>query len=289
LSAINSKLDSAFEAYLVQLQQRGNNLINSFDPSIVGSIIFSPTFNRNQYGTYARNSSWLRLWMEAGGNIVYIINREFLQDFGLESYKFFKASLDYRKHKPLENNSSISFRFSTGIAYPYSKNKILPYEKYFFAGGSNSVRGWRPRRLGPGSYSPFDSTDMRITYRFEQQGEIMIESNLEFRQRIAGILAGAVFLDAGNIWILKNDPNRPGGQFRIDKFYTEIALAGGVGLRLDFSFLVIRFDVGYKLYDPARPAGRRFFLDPNFNNPPFDRSNREIEPWILNIGLGFPF
>ncbi|HEX9651201.1 MAG TPA: BamA/TamA family outer membrane protein [Cyclobacteriaceae bacterium] len=290
LSIINSELDSAFEAYLIQLQQRGNNLINTFDPSIVGSIIFSPTFNINQYGSYTRNSTWLRLWIENGGLIMYEINKRYLETFGLEGYKFVKASLDYRKHRPRENNSSISFRFSTGFAYPYSNNKILPYEKYFFAGGSNSVRGWRPRRLGPGSYTPYDSTDGKITYRFEQQGEVLIESSLEFRQKIAGILAGALFLDAGNIWTIRDDPNRPGSQFKINKFYKEIALAGGAGIRFDFSFLVIRFDLGYKLYDPARPVGRRFFLDPNFNSPPFDRSlNREIEPWILNIGIGFPF
>jgi hypothetical protein len=289
LSVINSVLDSAFEAYLIQLQLRGNNLINTFDPSIVGSIIFSPTFNINQYGNYTRNSSWLRLWIENGGNIIYEVNKRYLETLGLEGYKFFKASLDYRKHRPMENNSSISFRFSTGFAYPYSNNKILPYEKYFFAGGSNSVRGWRPRRLGPGSYTPYDSTDSRITYRFEQQGEVLIESSLEFRQRIVGILAGALFLDAGNIWTIHNDPNRPGSQFKINRFYREIALAGGAGIRLDFSFLVIRFDLGYKLYDPARPLGRRFFLDPAFNSSPFDKDAKEVEPWILNIGIGFPF
>jgi len=290
ISVINSRLDSTFEAYLIQLQSRGNNLINTFNPSFVSSIIFSSTFNFNNYGNYTKNSAWLRLWVESGGALLYGLNEKYLKTFDLEGYKFVKFSFDYRKHKPFNETSSISFRLASGFAIPYSPNKILPYEKYFFSGGSNSVRGWRPRRLGPGSYTPFDSTESRIDYRFEQQGEISLEASMELRQKLIGIFAGALFLDAGNIWTLRNDPNRPGSQFSFNRFYKEIALAGGAGLRLDFSFLIIRFDLGYKLYDPARAPGKRFFLGKNFSDPPFDpKVNTRLEPWILNIGIGYPF
>lgn len=290
ISVINSELDSAFRAYLVQLQSRGNNLINTFRPSFVSSIIFSPTFNFNNYGNYTKNSAWLRLWVESGGALLYGLNENYLESFNLEGYKFVKLSFDFRKHKPFNSTSSISFRFAGGFAVPYSPNKILPYEKYFFAGGSNSVRGWRPRRLGPGSYTPFDSTENKLDYRFEQQGEISLEGSVELRQKLIGIFDGALFLDAGNIWTLRNDPNRPGSQFEADRFYKEIALAGGAGIRLDFSFLIIRFDFGYKMYDPARAPGKRFFLSRHFSDPPFDpNTNLNLEPWILNIGIGYPF
>jgi len=290
ISVIRSDLEDDFRARLEELEMNGNNLINSFEPSFVSSIIFTGTFNFNNYGTFTTNSAYIRFLLESGGTLLNIGGTKILDDFGLEYYKFFKVSFDYRKHKPIDKNTRLAYKFTTGIAIPYSDNKILPYEKYFFAGGSNSVRGWRPRRLGPGSYTPLDSLGV-LDYSFEQQGEIFLESSFEVRRKLFGIFGAALFLDIGNTWTLREDPTRPGAKFDFDDFFTEIAIAAGLGIRFDFSFLVLRFDAGLKVVDPARERGSRFIFSNGFNDPPFQKgeTNPDLEPVIFNIGIGYPF
>ena len=207
----------------------------------------------------------------------------------MESYQFLKLNFDYRKTKPLNPNTTFAYRINAGIAKPYSDNAVLPYEKYFFAGGSNGIRAWRPRRLGPGSFTPLDSTETGplVNYDFEQQGEILLEGSVELRKNLVGFIDYALFFDFGNIWTIRNDNSRPGSQFELDRFYKEIALSGGLGLRFDFSFLVLRLDAGIKLYDPARPEGRRFILSKDFYEAPFTAA--ASEPVVFNIGIGYPF
>ena len=289
-SVIRSDLEDEFRERLEDLESNGNNLINSFEPSFVSSIIFSGTFNFNNYGTFTSNSAYIRFLIESGGTFLNFGGTGALEDFGLEYYKYFKVSFDYRKHKPIDPNTRLAYKFVTGIAIPYSSNEVLPYEKYFFAGGSNSVRGWRPRRLGPGEYTPLDSAGV-LDYSFEQQGEIFLEASFEFRRKLFGIFGAALFLDMGNTWTLKEDPTRPGANFEVDDFFTEIAIAAGIGARFDFSFLVLRFDAGLKVVDPARERGKRFIFSSGFNDPPFQRgeSNPDLEPVIFNIGIGYPF
>ena len=150
---------------------------------------------------------------------------------------------------------------------------MLPYEKFFFTGGLNSNRAWNPRRLGPGNFIARDDNG-EITYRFEQQGEIIFESNVEYRGKIAGFLHGAAFVDMGNVWTIKEDEARPGSQFEVENFFKELAIGAGIGLRFDFSFLIFRFDIGEKIWDP----GRQLVV-------PFkDKYAR-----VYNIGIGYPF
>lgn len=288
ISVIDSDItDSLFNARLLNLEQNGSNLINSFKPSFVSSMIFRVGKNFNNYGTGKNRSAYLRLLAESGGTVQNFTSTKFYEERGWETYKYVKFNIDYRKTRPLNNSSAIAYRVNAGVAVPYGSEGVLPYEKYFFAGGSNGIRGWRPRRLGPGSYTPQDSLG-NITYAFEQQGELLMEASIELRKNLFGFVDWAYFIDVGNIWTLKNDNNRPGSQFELDRFYEEIAIASGLGIRLDFSFLIIRLDAGLKIYDPARPKDKRFIFSSGFNDAPFDNV-RNTEPLILNIGIGYPF
>ncbi|MBY0424990.1 MAG: outer membrane protein assembly factor, partial [Cytophagales bacterium] len=155
-----------------------------------------------------------------------------------------------------------------------------PYEKFFFSGGSNSVRAWRPRRLGPGTYDPGRKDNGAIDDKNEQPGEIIIEANVEYRFPIYRFIEGAFFIDAGNVW--KNpisQDNRDGVKFS-GSFYNQLAVGAGIGLRLNFSFLIFRLDLASKVWDPAyKNIGDRFVL------------NRLAQPdqTLINIGIGYPF
>jgi len=277
------RLDPAFVSYLEELQASGNNLINTFNTSFVSSINFAAVSNSNQYGIYDRKASLIKTSAESGGTTLNFLDGGILDSWGLEYYQFIKLNFDYRRYLPLRENS-IAYRINVGIALPYGDNKILPYEKYFFAGGSNGIRAWRPRRLGPGSYTPLDSSG-NYDDRFEQPAEIILETSIELRRKLLAFVDGALFIDAGNSWTFREETLRPNAEFRWNRFYKEIAVGSGAGLRLDFSFLLVRFDLGVKVYDPARPRGKRFILNKGFNQGAFSRADN----YILNIGIGYPF
>jgi outer membrane protein assembly factor BamA len=172
-----------------------------------------------------------------------------------------------------------------GLAKPYGvSNGVLPYEKYFFAGGSTGIRAWQPRRLGPGSFAPNLLEDGSFDYRFEQPGEILFEGMFEFRSKIYGYFDGAFFIDIGNTWTFVEDESRPGANFEFNRFYKEIAVGTGVGLRMDFDFLVVRLDMGIKAFDPARQPGQRYILNSFFRSFPGQRGQT-----VFNIGIGYPF
>ena len=290
VSIINSSItDDRFDERLRELEQNGNRLINSFLPSFVSSMSFSATWNFNSYGLNLSNSSFFRLFLESGGTTLNFVNTDFLRNESLEFYKYLKINMDFRKINPINQNTTLAYRINAGIVNPYSENRVLPYEKYFFTGGSNGIRAWRPRRLGPGSYTPLDSTEagVLVNYNFEQQGEILLEGSVELRKNLIGFIDYAIFVDFGNTWMIREDRSRPGAQFKVDRFFREIAIGSGMGLRFDFSFLVMRLDAGLKVYDPARPTSRRFILSRGFYDAPF--TAEASEPIVLNIGIGYPF
>lgn len=304
LQVIQSTLDPAFDQLLTDLQnQQGNNLKNSFNPSLVSSMIFSMTWNPLNYGNNRQSSHFLRIQAESGGTLFNLYTPYFAIDRGLEIYKYLRLGVDFRRNNVIDKNTSIAYRINSGVAYAYGGTTSLPYEKYFFAGGSNSVRAWRPRRLGIGSAPPplsaNPSSDGIFDYRYERPGTILLEGSVEWRKKLFGFVSGALFIDAGNVWTFEQiapaDPTEPttapwadqgNTKFYFDTFFKEIAVGTGFGLRFDFSFLVLRFDVGMKVWDPARPVGDRWVLG-NFRfTGPYD-SDRE--PIIYNIGIGYPF
>ena len=287
LSIIDSDVTNEFDERLRDLEVNGSKLINAFKPSLVSSMSFFVIKNFNNYGLAKHKSAYLQLFAESGGTTQNWFSNSLLESQGWESYKFLKFNIDYRKVSPLNKNVAVAFRFNAGVAVPYADNDILPYEKYFFAGGSNGIRGWRPRRLGPGSYTPLND-DGALSYQFEQNGEILIQSSIEFRRNLFGFVDWAYFVDVGNVWTLDEDTNRPGAHFEADSFFKEIAVASGFGVRFDFIFLILRFDAGLKILDPARPTGKRFIFSDGFEDAPFD-NRKNTEPVIFNIGIGYPF
>jgi outer membrane protein insertion porin family len=304
-----ANLSDPFKDLLIEQDSLGNNsLINSFRPSFVNSIIFGVTWNLNSYGNFENNSGFIRAQIESGGTLWNFIDPKFITDLELEYFKYVRLSLDLRHVAPVDKNTVLAYRFNSGIVYSYSDNKSVPYEKFFFAGGSNSIRAWRPRRLGQGSTKPPLSADPRadglFDYSVERPAEILLEACVEFRQKLFGFVNGALFVDAGNVWSFR-PINREGedgaiiqdksAQFSLDRFYREIGIGTGFGLRFDFSFLILRFDVGMKVYDPARDKGERFVLDKTRFWKPYATSRGDgtyynfREPVIYNVGIGFPF
>ncbi len=300
LNVIRSTLNGKFDSLLVDLQEnQGNNLRNSFKPSFVSSMSFGVTWNPNKYGSTDRSSFYIRAQAETGGTLFNLALPRYITDLGLELYKYVRFSLDVRKSKVINKNTLLAYRVNTGVGYSYSNNKVLPYEKYFFVGGSNSIRAWRPRRLGVGTVPPNLSTnpdvDGLFNYSYEKPGDIMLEGSIELRRKLFGFVNGAIFIDAGNVWSFREvqlsgeSATKPSwqGSSKFDKnFYKEFGIGSGFGLRFDFSFLVLRFDVGIKVYDPGRQEGDRFVLDKFRFIKPYG-INRE--PVIYNVGIGYPF
>ncbi len=275
LNVVNTtNIDESFLNYLNGLSE---SYKQSFEPSIISTLNASYIYNNNNL-TSNKKANFMKLFVEGGGIVPGIVRQlskstESNTLFSLPYFQFMKFSSDFRTYKPINEFGNVAIRFNGGIAKPYGSSEILPYEKFFFIGGLNSIRAWAPRRLGPGSYAVRDE-DGDIVYNVEQPGELILESSIEFRTKIVGFIHGAAFVDAGNVWSVSAADNREGADFKIDRFYKEIAVGTGVGLRLDFSFLIFRFDVGFKVYDPAR-AGLV---------PLNDKYSR-----AYNIGLGHPF
>ncbi|MBC5772688.1 BamA/TamA family outer membrane protein [Pontibacter sp. KCTC 32443] len=193
---------------------------------------------------------------------------------------------DFRYYFNFGRESQIATRLMAGIGYAHGNSTVLPYVKQFSVGGPNSVRAYRARSVGPGTFE--DTTATNISY-FDQTGEILLEGNIEYRFPLAGFFKGAVFLDAGNVWMLRDtfddegEPDRPGGKFEGNEFLAELAVGTGFGLRIDVEFFVIRFDLGIPVRDPSKDAGERNVLsDFKFG---FSGENS----MILNIAIGYPF
>lgn len=278
-------LNQAFRDSIAKFGVGGKSLLQSFNNALVSNISTYYMYNSNRTGTGKTKSYYFRLNLEHGGELLSLFNRSVLRSDNdsigaLQLFRYSKFSADFRRYNPLRKYTILAYKLYTGMAIPYGKNKSVPYEKYFFTGGSNSIKAWAPRRLGPGSYGRSDGRPQNV----EQPGEVIIESSVEVRQKLVGVLEGAVFLDGGNIFLLRKDSVRAGGE--LDKqFYQRMALGTGFGLRLDFSFLVIRFDLGIKAYDPARSTGERWVIRNLKWNKPFG------EPFqsVLNFGIGYPF
>ena len=289
LNIIRSDTSAAFGSVLRELEDAGNRLINAFKPSFVSNMAMTVTWNQHNYGNTDVNSSFVRASLESGGTSLNIFSPSIIRDWGLEPYKYLRLNVDARRTIIINRHTSLAMRLNTGVGYAYSTNKVLPYEKNFFVGGSNSVRAWRPRRLGPGTLEPRLSTNPEsnglFDYRFEKPGDLLLESSVELRQKLFGFVNYALFLDIGNVWSLQSNTD-PSSQFQFNRFFREFGVGTGLGFRFDFTFLIMRFDMGIKVFDPARPAGDRFVLDKMKFSKPFGTGR---EPVIFNIGIGYPF
>lgn len=200
---------------------------------------------------------------------------------GIGFSQFSKVDLDLRLYVPLGKDRKIVWRFLGGIGAAYGNSTALPYLKQYFIGGSNSIRAFQARSLGPGTYESKERNGLLI----DQSGDIKLESNIEYRTGIYRFIKGAVFLDAGNIWLLRKDEERrQGGEFQADKFLNQLAIGTGVGLRFDFTYFILRADLAFPLRNPTFPTGNRWLID----DISFSKKWRQ-DNLVLNIAIGYPF
>ncbi len=188
--------------------------------------------------------------------------------------QFAKLTSEIRYNYDLGNRHHLVGRLMGGIAYSYGNSVTTPYSEQFYIGGANSLRAFTIRSIGPGSFRPSDS---QYGY-LDQTGDIKFEANLEYRFPILGDLHGATFLDAGNVWLLRYDENRPGGQLKWGRFLKDLALGTGIGLRYDLTFLVIRVDWGIGLHVPYDTGKRGYYNIPNFK-----------DGMGVHLAVGYPF
>lgn len=283
------KIQDEFVGILSDLQAQGNNLIWSFLPSFISSISGQTIINFNKYGDFnSRKASLLRVFGESGGTTLNLFNVRNNNEEGIEyaNFQWLKGQIDFRRYYPVNQKQTFAYRLNFGVAQPYGVSAgILPYEKYFFAGGGTSIRAWQARRLGPGSYNPGRLPNEEYRFTTEQPAEMILESMLEYRRNLIGYFDLALFIDVGNSWMIGNDPSRPGSDFRFNRFYKELAVGSGIGLRMDFDFLVIRLDLATKAIDPANPEGERWVLDNISFRSPFGVKGQTV----FNFGIGYPF
>ena len=197
--------------------------------------------------------------------------------------QYLKTQLDFRYYYAFNQKSRLANRLITGVGYPYGNSKELPFIKQFFIGGNNSLRAFRSRSVGPGSYRD-ERVDTTRGFFPDQSGDIKLELNSEFRYRFNQILEGAFFVDAGNIWLYKKDTSRIGAEFS-KTFLKEIAVGAGIGLRMNLTILILRMDLAMPLRKPWLDEGNRWVIDQiDFGSKEWRRKNL-----ILNLGIGYPF
>ena len=209
---------------------------------------------------YSDGVDAFRLNVESSGNLLsafskalnFKINSQGQRTFINIAYaQYAKADFDYTHLVHFDDRNVLALHAGIGVAYPYGNSKVLPFEKRYFSGGANSVRGWGVRELGPGGYK---GNDGRIDF-INQTGDMKLDLNAEYRTPLFWKFEGALFVDAGNIWTLRKYDEQPNGQFKLDKFYKQIAAAYGMGLRLNFDYFILRFDMGMKAINPAYESG----------------------------------
>ena len=189
--------------------------------------------------------------------------------------QFLKMTTELRYNHYIDRHQRLAFRIGGGIIYSYGNATAAPYSEQFYVGGANSIRAFTIRSVGPGRFAP----DRNDPYAYiDQIGDIKLEANAEYRFRIVGDLAGAFFLDVGNVWLLRDDPARPGGQFKWKNLLSDLATGTGVGFRYDINLLVFRFDIGYALHFPYDTGRNGYFNAPNFR-----------DAFGVHLALGYPF
>ncbi len=207
------------------------------------------------------------------------------QIFGTNYAQYVRGIVDYSKTYQVDEKNSIAWHIGGGLAFPYGNNQQIPIQKRFFSGGANSVRGWAIRELGPGSYYFQDTNEEgRVKERdnfYFHSGDIRLDGSIEYRSKLFWILELGAFLDAGNIWTIKEYEKQERGMFKFNKFYKEIAVSWGLGIRLDFEFVLIRLDRGWKAYDPSG--------DPSTTNWPIKDPFKFKSNGAWHIAVGYPF
>lgn len=268
---------------------RNKYISNSFKDHLITNTRYSLLYT-NKKGKKDLDYHYVMFNAEVSGNTLNALNKLFnakekntsnennIDDkyyslFNVRYSQYVKADIEYRFNHYMNRANSIVYRFFGGIGIPYGNLKMLPFSKSYFSGGANGIRAWQIRSLGPGSYS-----DNSLFYN--NAADIKLEANIEYRFKLIWSLEGAIFIDAGNIWSISKKDDREGASFKMNKFYKQIAIGTGSGLRADLNFIILRLDLGFKLKDPSLDSGSRWLRGSDF----FRGSNI-----TYNIGLGYPF
>lgn len=270
--------------FLNQLDNSRNLFLKySFQDHITTVTRYTFSYNNqiNQNLQSRKVFSYFKTNIESSGNIMRGIynlagapkdqNGSYTID-GIPFAQFLRFDADLRIYKFISKLGRLVFRFAGGVGKPLHNLRVLPYEKSFFAGGPNSIRAWRARSVGPGSYNQTDDKN------FDKIGDAQLEMNFEYRFNIYKWINGAWFVDAGNIWLRKKDEYRPNAEFALNRFYREFATGTGLGLRADFSFFILRFDAAIRVYDPALLPNKRWVI-----------SYSPFKTVVGNFGIGYPF
>ncbi|WP_295940869.1 BamA/TamA family outer membrane protein [uncultured Alistipes sp.] len=255
-------------------------LINSFKTQFVGGLSFGYSYN-NQRKNLGGNATNIRFNLETAGNLIDAVQHLFYSKpkgkdgytiFGIEYSQYFRTDLSLSRKIMLGEVTALVGRLYGGVAMAYGNSSAVPFDRQFYAGGNNSMRGWTPRTLGQGSV-----TNPRETFPM-QTGDVKLEANLELRFPIWGIIHGATFFDLGNIWYIRSDPEYDNkAVFYFDKFFNQLGFNTGLGLRVDIKFAVLRLDWGVQLHNPNNDPGKRWIHNLRWKNT------------ALNFGVGYPF
>lgn len=254
-------------------------------------LIFGPTYSYTYTNTMQKrkkNTFYFNGELDLAGNITGLLTganikeKDTVKVFNVPLSQYAKAKVDFRHYLKLGKDSELASRVIVGVGYAYGNSSVLPTSKQFVVGGTNSIRAFRARSLGPGSYIIPENTI--TTYVPDQAADLKLEFNTEYRAKLFSIVKGALFLDAGNIWLLNADSNKPGAEIT-KNFMKQLAVGAGAGLRFDLSFLVLRTDLAFPLRIPYLPEGKRWVID----NIDFGSGAWRKDNLILNIAIGYPF
>ncbi len=276
--------------YLDNNSSRNSVLRYSYEDLFIMRSAYNVVFNsqgnkKTGLFTYNSNSYQVRFGVETAGNLLYLASTIFngsknedghYKLFNIAYAQYAKFDLDYVKNFVIDDRNALAFHIGGGVALPYGNASIIPYEKRYFSGGANSVRGWSVRELGPGKYV---GKDGKVDF-INQTGNIKFDINLEYRTYLFWKLHGAIFIDGGNVWTTRDYPDQQGGKFRFNSFYKQIAASYGLGLRLNLDYFVLRFDGGMKAVNPVYTDSRRHYP---IVHPVFSRD------FTFHFAVGLPF
>jgi outer membrane protein insertion porin family len=258
-------------------------LRKSFDQNFIVGINY--LFNYNKLNDKFRTHAYfLGLGVDFAGNALNLLDRMSGSDngkiLGLEYAQYGKFDLDLRYHLNISKNQTLATRLFVGAGFPFGNSNSLPFSKQFFSGGPHSVRAFRIRSIGPGAYRPEEAN---LNSFFDQAGDIRLEGNIEYRFPLISILKGALFMDAGNVWLRNENKALPGGKFS-SNWWKEIAVGTGLGIRVDIQFFVLRFDLGIPIRFPYLPDGEQWGNQFEFGSRTWRQENL-----IFNFAIGYPF
>ena len=264
--------------YLADVSSRNAILRYNYEDLFIMKMGFGYAYNNGRIA--------LKTNVETSGNLLSLGSQAFGSDkdadghyrlFDIAFAQYVKGDIDFTRSLQLDYDNQLVFHFGLGIAWPYGNSTVLPFEKRYFSGGANSVRGWSVRSLGPGKFKGHDG---RIDF-INQTGDMKLDLNMEYRAHLFWKLGGALFVDAGNIWTLRNYKEQPGGQFTLKDFPSQIAVGYGFGLRFNFDYFIVRFDLGMKAVNPAYEADN----DEHYPllHPRFSRD------YAFHFAVGLPF